>query len=237
MGVVIPRRNGFAARVIERIEDLVLIIFIPFFFTYSGLNTNIGLLNDGTSWGLVFLVIATACVGKITGATVAARILGNNWKDSASVGVLMNCKGLIELIVLNVGLQSGVLNQKVFTIFVVMALVTTFITSPLVSVLVKKRKSEGKEGSDIFTVFLGLYNLKSAPLLIAISNLFTTASDNFLVKALMFQEITDRPSTYYFSEYPHKLHNMLTHKNLQLRPRCACWKEQKTFIIQLSFKS
>ncbi len=115
LGVVTPRQNGFAASIIERIEDLVVIILLPLYFTFSGLRTNIGTLNDALAWGLVALVIFTACVGKIVGATVASRLLGNTWRESFTVGILMNTRGLVELIVLNVGLDAGVLNTKVRT--------------------------------------------------------------------------------------------------------------------------
>ncbi|KAF3909089.1 hypothetical protein ABW21_db0204333 [Orbilia brochopaga] len=134
IGLICPR-DGFAVAVAEKIEDLVTVLFLPLYFTLSGLRTNIGLLDSGIVWGYVFAVLIVAFVGKITGATLAARLFKLRWRESMAVGALMQCKGLVELIVLNIGLTAGIISQRVFTIFVVMALVTTFATTPLVSFL------------------------------------------------------------------------------------------------------
>ncbi|KAG2182106.1 hypothetical protein INT43_007033 [Umbelopsis isabellina] len=131
-GVVIPHDGGLAIRITEKIEDMNNIVFLPLYFALSGLKTQIGLLDTGEVWGYVFLVIFVACFGKITGCTAAAKINGMNWRESFTVGFLMNCKGLVELIVLNIGLQSGVLNDQTFVIMVVMAIVTTCMTTPVV---------------------------------------------------------------------------------------------------------
>ncbi|CAM0142912.1 K(+)/H(+) antiporter [Umbelopsis sp. WA50703] len=131
-GVVIPHDGGLAVKITEKIEDMNNIVFLPLYFALSGLKTQIGLLNTGEVWGYVFLVIFVACFGKITGCTAAAKINGMNWRESFTVGFLMNCKGLVELIVLNIGLSSGVLNDQTFVIMVVMAIVTTCMTTPVV---------------------------------------------------------------------------------------------------------
>ncbi|KAF8475681.1 Sodium/hydrogen exchanger family-domain-containing protein [Kalaharituber pfeilii] len=132
VGLICPHEGGFAIRLTEKIEDLVSVLFLPLYFALSGLNTDIGLLNGGLVWGYVIGVIAIAFFGKIAGGTLAARVNGLVWRESFTIGVLMSCKGLVELIVLNIGLQAGIISQRVFTIFVVMALVTTFATTPLV---------------------------------------------------------------------------------------------------------
>ncbi|KAL6804315.1 Sodium/hydrogen exchanger family domain-containing protein [Trichoderma sp. SZMC 28012] len=134
-GLVIPREHGFNIRVIEKMEDLVGSIFLPLYFTLSGLSTNLGLLNTGTAWGYVFATTFVALITKIIGASLAARLNGLVWRESFSIGVLMSCKGLVELIVLNIGLQAQILSVRTFTIFVVMALLTTFFTTPVVSFL------------------------------------------------------------------------------------------------------
>ena len=105
------------------------------YFAYSGLNTRIDQLSDGLSWAMVFLVIAVACFGKIVGCTLAGKFTGLNWRDSFSIGILMNTKGLVEIIVLNLGREAKVINDKVFTVMVVMALFTTFMTVPLISII------------------------------------------------------------------------------------------------------
>lgn len=99
-GLVIPREHGFNIRVIEKMEDLVGSIFLPLYFTLSGLSTNLGLLNTGTAWGYVFATTFVALITKIIGASLAARLNGLVWRESFSIGVLMSCKGLVELIVL-----------------------------------------------------------------------------------------------------------------------------------------
>ncbi|RPB15272.1 hypothetical protein P167DRAFT_483200 [Morchella conica CCBAS932] len=132
IGLICPHEGGFAVRLTEKVEDLVSVLFLPLYFTLSGLKTNIGLLNDGIVWGYVVGVVVIAFFGKIFGGTMAARVNGLVWRESLTIGVLMSCKGLVELIVLNIGLQAGILSTKVFTIFVVMALITTFATTPFV---------------------------------------------------------------------------------------------------------
>ncbi|KAL0937856.1 sodium hydrogen exchanger family protein [Colletotrichum truncatum] len=135
VGLILPRENGFAIKVTEKLEDLIGALFLPLYFTLSGLNTNLGLLDSGITWGYVFAVTLTAFFTKIIGATIAARLNGLVWRESFSIGALMSCKGLVELIVLNIGLQAKILSTRTFTIFVVMALLTTFITTPLTSYL------------------------------------------------------------------------------------------------------
>lgn len=132
VGLIIPHENGYAVSITEKIEDLVSVLLLPLYFASSGLKTNVGLLDDGTVWGYTIGIIVLATVSKIIGAMLAARLNGFFWRESLTVGTLMSCKGLVELIVLNVGLSAGILSQKVFTMFVVMALVTTFMTTPLV---------------------------------------------------------------------------------------------------------
>ncbi|KAG0031666.1 K(+)/H(+) antiporter [Podila clonocystis] len=133
VGLIIPNDTGFADGVTKRIEDLVSVIFLPIYFALSGLKTQVGLLDNGKTWGLVILVTFVACFGKIVGCTSAARIQGMEWRESLAIGVLMNCKGLIELIVLNIGYDAGVINARVFVIMVAMCLITTCMTTPLVS--------------------------------------------------------------------------------------------------------
>ncbi|KAJ2812867.1 hypothetical protein H4S07_001091 [Coemansia furcata] len=135
VGVIVPHDGGFAIKVTEKIEDLVQIFLLPIYFALSGLKTNLSDLNDGNTWGLLVLVCVVAFVGKIAGCTLAARFSKFTWRESLTIGFLMNCKGLVELIVLNISLQAGVINTKIFTMMVVMALVTTFVTSPVVAYL------------------------------------------------------------------------------------------------------
>ncbi|KAJ3171254.1 K(+)/H(+) antiporter [Geranomyces variabilis] len=153
-GLICPHDHGFAIKLTEKIEDFVTILLLPLYFAYSGLNTDIGSLSDGSAWGYVMLVIVVACGGKVIGCTLAAKVGGFNWRESLAVGFLMNSKGLVELIVLNLGYTAGVINQKIFTIFVCMALVTTFITTPICSLIypprfyMKYNRRNGGAGGD-----------------------------------------------------------------------------------------
>ncbi|ELR01827.1 hypothetical protein GMDG_00927 [Pseudogymnoascus destructans 20631-21] len=135
VGLICPHDEGFTVKLTEKIEDLVTVLFLPLYFALSGLNTNLGLLNDGTAWAYVVGIIAVALIGKIVGGTLAARSCKLVWRESLTIGVLMSCKGLVELIVLNIGLQAKILSTRTFTMFVIMALVTTVITSPATSAL------------------------------------------------------------------------------------------------------
>lgn len=100
IGLICPHEGGFAIRLTEKIEDLVSVLFLPLYFALSGLNTNIGLLDGGIAWAYVVGVIAVAFFGKLAGGTLAARANGLVWRESLTIGVLMSCKGLVELIVL-----------------------------------------------------------------------------------------------------------------------------------------
>ncbi|KUJ20632.1 uncharacterized protein LY89DRAFT_682340 [Mollisia scopiformis] len=131
VGLICPHDGGFAIKLTEKIEDLVSVLFLPLYFALSGLSTNLGLLNDGLTWAYVVGVITVAFAGKIIGGTLAARACKLVWRESLSIGVLMSCKGLVELIVLNIGLSAKILSTRTFTIFVVMALITTVSTTPL----------------------------------------------------------------------------------------------------------
>jgi len=133
VGLIIPNETGFADGVTKRIEDLVSVIFLPIYFALSGLKTQVGLLDNGRIWGLVILTTFVACFGKIVGCTAAAKVQGMEWRESFAIGILMNCKGLIELIVLNIGYDAGVINDKVFVIMVAMCLITTCMTSPMIA--------------------------------------------------------------------------------------------------------
>lgn len=129
-GVAMPR-----GRLVEQITGQVSLLtttfFVPIFFVYSGLNTRIGLLASPALWGLALVILTIAIAGKGLACAVAARGAGEPWRDALAIGVLMNARGLMELIILNIGLESGVITPTLFTVMVMMALVTTLMASPL----------------------------------------------------------------------------------------------------------
>ncbi|BGP38234.1 K(+)/H(+) antiporter [Rhodotorula kratochvilovae] len=129
VGLVVPKE--IRAPLTEKIEDLVTVLFLPLYFALSGLKTDLGLLKDGSIWGWVVCVCIVAFASKFISCGGVAKAFGMDWRESGAVGSLMACKGLVELIVLNVGLNAKILNPQVFAMFVVMALVTTFTTTPL----------------------------------------------------------------------------------------------------------
>ncbi|BDA77146.1 cation/H(+) antiporter [Leptospira kobayashii] len=129
-GVIMPSEGNLKKLIAEKIEDLSVVLFLPIFFAVTGLRTQIALLNDPKLWMVLGLVILIAVIGKFVGSAIAARIAGSTWEDSLSVGALMNTRGLMELVVLNIGYDLGILSPEIFAVFVLMALVTTASTGP-----------------------------------------------------------------------------------------------------------
>jgi len=202
LGAIIPKTGAFNQAITEKIEDLVLVFLLPLYFVVSGLRTDLTTLNSGESWLGVLLIISCACVGKVVGAGTAAKLLGHNLKDAFSIGILMNTRGLVELIVLNLGLDFGIISIKVFGIMVLMAVFTTILTSPIISLLIRKPKKAGALGADNFVFCTSTTNI--APSLIDLGYtmgnkyLVTTLTRRKLKKMylLVLAEVNDRPSDF-----------------------------------------
>jgi Kef-type K+ transport system membrane component KefB len=141
-GVIMPTDTKLRQVLTEKFEDFSMIFLLPLFFAYTGIRTKIGLLNEWHHWVICFLIISVATLGKLVGSMLASRYIGNSWRDSFAIGVLMNTRGLMELIVLNIGYDLGVISPKIFVMMVIMALVTTFITGPLLSLILKDNIEE-----------------------------------------------------------------------------------------------
>ncbi|HEY9642976.1 MAG TPA: cation:proton antiporter [Coleofasciculaceae cyanobacterium] len=142
LGAVMPKHVGLTRELAEKTEDFVLTFLLPVFFAYSGLRTQIGLLNRPKLWLLCALIVVIAIAGKYFGAYIAARVGGINNREASALGWLMNTRGLTELIVLNIGLSLNVISPLLFTMLVIMALVTTFMTSPLLEWVYPKRLAQ-----------------------------------------------------------------------------------------------
>jgi Kef-type K+ transport system membrane component KefB len=140
-GVIMPLEWNFRKLIINKIEDVAMVMLLPLFFVFTGLRTEIGLLNDINLWASCALITAVAIIGKFGGSALAARIAGENLHDSLAIGALMNTRGLMELIVLNIGYDLGILSPQIFAMMVVMALVTTFMTSPVLNLIGRRFKS------------------------------------------------------------------------------------------------
>jgi Kef-type K+ transport system membrane component KefB len=133
-GAIMPADDALRHRLRERLESLSSIFLLPLFFAFTGLRTEIGLLNDARSWLVCAAIVLTAIAGKLVGSMLAARWTGASWHDAFVLGALMNTRGLMELVALNVGYDLGILSPRMFTMLVVMALVTTAMTGPLLDV-------------------------------------------------------------------------------------------------------
>lgn len=130
-GIVMPRHPGLSHELWRRFESVTVVLLLPIYFAFTGLRSSFGLALSGTMALYTALIVVAAIAGKWGGALAAARATGLSWRESAAVGVLMNTRGLVELIILNIGLDLGVLSPALFSAMVLMALVTTFMTTPL----------------------------------------------------------------------------------------------------------
>ena len=141
-GAIMPPSRELRQQLRERLESLSSVFLLPIFFAYTGLRTQIGLLNDAASWAVCVGIILTAVAGKLLGSMLAARWSGSSWHDAFVLGALMNTRGLMELVALNVGYDLGILSPRMFTMLVLMALVTTAMTGPLIDVASRRRNAE-----------------------------------------------------------------------------------------------
>ena len=138
-GIVIPKKDGLQKKIIDRISDVSMVMLLPLFFVYTGLRTNAGILNSSGLWISFLLILMCAVAGKFGGSTLIAKVLGQNWKDSLSIGALMNTRGLMELIVLNIGYDMHIISADIFSMMVLMALLTTMMTNPVLN-WIERRK-------------------------------------------------------------------------------------------------
>jgi Kef-type K+ transport system membrane component KefB len=134
-GVIMPPNLRFRTIFIDKVEDVAVVLLLPLFFVYTGLRTEIGLLNNVGLWKWTGLILATAVFTKFSGSALAARYIGMNVRESLMVGALMNTRGLMELVVLNIGYDLGVIGPEIFAMMVIMALVTTFMTGPTLDLI------------------------------------------------------------------------------------------------------
>ncbi len=139
LGVFLPHEGRLASQIRVRLEDMVVVLFLPAFFAFTGMRTQIQLVSGSADWLICGLIILVATLGKFGGSFLAARLTGLGWRESTALGILMNTRGLMELVVLNVGLDMGVLSPTLFAMLVIMALVTTFATTPILDLVTGER--------------------------------------------------------------------------------------------------
>jgi Kef-type K+ transport system membrane component KefB/nucleotide-binding universal stress UspA family protein len=147
-GAVLPRSHSIASQVTERLEDVTVLFLLPVFFAVVGLSTRIGLVSGAELWTMTALIIAIAIAGKIGGSIIAGLAAGESFRSSTVLGVLMNARGITEIVILTIGASLGVISPALFTMMVLMALVTTFMTTPLLTVLYPRDKIDEDLATD-----------------------------------------------------------------------------------------
>ncbi|HAO07965.1 MAG TPA: cation/H(+) antiporter [Chryseobacterium sp.] len=177
-GAIMPENAKFRTLFIDKVEDVALVLLLPLFFVFTGLRTQIGLLNDSHLWITAGFIILTAVIGKFAGSALTAKFLGINWKESLTIGALMNTRGLMELIVLNIGYDLGVLSPQIFAMMVIMALFTTFMTGPaldFINFIFKSKKDEDESpvNDAKYRVLLSFDHPESGSTLLKLAHDFT----------------------------------------------------------------
>lgn len=196
-GVIMPQDMNFRKILVEKIEDVSATLFLPLFFVYTGLKTNIGLLNTPYLWWICVVFILVAIGGKFLGSAFSARFFGESWHNSLSLGMLMNTRGLMELIVLNIGYEMGILPEPIFVILVIVALVTTFMTTPGMSLInrlfpEKKISVTNESALGVFKVLISVGNPMSGKVLFKVAKTVLEGFKNTLsVTALHITPGTD----------------------------------------------
>jgi Kef-type K+ transport system membrane component KefB/nucleotide-binding universal stress UspA family protein len=200
IGAVMPRGGGLAHALTEKLEDFVTIALLPLFFAYSGLRTRLGLVEGVEDWLTCGAIILVACAGKFGGSALAGRVTGMPWREASAVGILMNTRGLMELIVLNMGLDLGVLSPRLFTMMVIMALVTTWMTSPLLERIYPRRQmlrdmEEGEAPAPVAPTpaMVCVSDPAIVPALVAVGRHLVSGDESLLALHLVR---SDRPSAY-----------------------------------------
>ena len=185
-GAIMPQDHNFRRVLTERIEDVAMVLLLPLFFVFTGLRTQLGLLSSPKLWLICLGVIAVAVAGKLLGSSIAARFMGMSWKDSLVIGVLMNTRGLMELVVLNIGYDLGVLSAEVFTMMVMMALGTTMMTGPVLNGLdrVFRHHSDQPLGGEQSRILISFGPPRKGSLLLGLARRLGQTSEPMPVTAL-----------------------------------------------------
>ncbi|MDR2853715.1 MAG: cation:proton antiporter, partial [Prevotellaceae bacterium] len=176
-GAIMPDNKAFRNLFVEKVEDVATVIFLPLFFVYTGLRTQIGLLNDIHLWETTGWIILVAITGKLLGSAIASRYVGRQtWRNSLIVGTLMNTRGLMELVAINIGYDLGVISAEIFVMLVLMALVTTFMTSPMLSLIERifpdhsiAQELERKQAQGIFKALVAVGNPQNGKYLLRVA--------------------------------------------------------------------
>ena len=206
-GVIMPDITKFRNLFIEKVEDVSVILLLPLFFVFTGLRTEIGLINDPYLWKITGFIILVAVVGKFFGSALAAKFVGQSWRDSLTIGALMNTRGLMELIVLNIGLDLKVLTPEVFTMMVIMALVTTFMTGPTLNIInyifktIDETVVEEVFNGEKFKILLSFGNNEKGKSLLRLANSLVKKQKDKSTVTAMHLTLSDEVHAYNLEQY------------------------------------
>jgi Kef-type K+ transport system membrane component KefB/nucleotide-binding universal stress UspA family protein len=195
LGAIMPKGNAFVRTLTEKLEDFTVVFLLPIFFAYTGLKTHIGVLDNGEMWFYCGLVILVACAGKFGGSTLAARACGMPWREAGAIGILMNTRGLMELVILNVGRELGVITDAVFAMMVIMALTTTALTTPILHLVYPRRLMEQEQVTNIaggYKVLIPVSLPISGASLVRLANALTGDDEDRQILALALKRPIDR---------------------------------------------
>ncbi len=203
MGAIMPKGTRFVRHLSEKLEDYTVVFLLPIFFAYTGLKTQINLINSPELWLLTGLIIAVACAGKFGGSTLAARACGLPWREASAIGILMNTRGLMELVILNIGRELGVITDAVFAMMVIMALVTTALTTPVLNLVYPERMFSieamagglggvSRQVRKAFSVLIPVSDPASGSSLLKIASMLTGTKTDHEMLALHLKRPVDR---------------------------------------------
>jgi Kef-type K+ transport system membrane component KefB/nucleotide-binding universal stress UspA family protein len=195
LGAIMPKGNEFVKTLTEKLEDFTVVFLLPIFFAFTGLKTQIGVLNNGEMWFYCGLCILVACLGKFGGSAIAARFTGMSWREAGAVGILMNTRGLMELVILNVGRELGVITDAVFAMMVIMALTTTALTTPILHWVYPRKLMDQEQTFDIKTGYKVLIPVSmpiSGVALLRMADALTESDEDRQLIALALTRPVDR---------------------------------------------
>ncbi len=222
-GVIMPDITKFRSVIIEKVEDVSLILLLPLFFVFTGLRTQVGLINDPYLWKITGFIIFVAVLGKFLGSALAAKFVGQSWRDSFTIGALMNTRGLMELVVLNIGLDLKVLTPEVFTMMVIMALVTTFMTGPaldLINFIFKTKDVSNTEeplNENKFNILLSFGNNEKGKSLLRLANSLVKKQNEASTITAMHLTLSDEMHSFNLEEYEKDRFNPILEESKELK--------------------
>ncbi len=224
-GAIMPDITKFRNIFIEKVEDVSVILLLPLFFVFTGLRTQIGLINDPYLWQVTGFIILVAVVGKFIGSALAAKFVGQSWRDSLTIGALMNTRGLMELIVLNIGLDLKVLTPEVFTMMVIMALVTTFMTGPALDLINWAFKTKNllipeeviRNGK--FKILISFGNTEKGKSLLRLANSFVKKQPETAAITAMHLTLSDEMHSYNMEAYEKESFLPVIEESIELKQR------------------